>query len=136
MMPRLFTFLTIVGFAGLCAYAQLATTTSLVGTVTDSSGKTVPGAKVTAVNTGTHDTYSATTTEQGYYNFPFVAVGNYAVTVEQPGFQISRVTGIQVDINQVVRTDVTLKVGNVVESVTVQASASVIKTDDATVSEI
>ena len=53
-----------------------------------------------------------------------------------PGFQLSRVTGIQVDINQVVRNDVTLKVGNVVESVTVQASASAIKTDDATVSEV
>src|SRR5438874_11153123 len=104
MMPRLFTFLTIVGFAGLCAYAQLATSTSLVGTVTDASGKTVPGAKVTAVNTGTHDAYTAMTTEQGYYNFPFVAIGNYELTVEQAGFQVSKVTGIQVDINQVVRT--------------------------------
>jgi hypothetical protein len=65
-----------------------------------------------------------------------VAVGNYDLKVEQPGFEVTRVTGIQVDINQVVRNDVTLKVGNVVESVTVQASAPVIKTDDATVSEI
>jgi Carboxypeptidase regulatory-like domain/TonB dependent receptor len=118
------------------AYAQLATTTALVGTVSDASRQTVPGAKVTAVNTGTHDTYMGITTGQGYYNLEFVAIGDYALTVEQPGFQVSRVTGIHVDINQVVRNDVTLKVGSVVESVTVQATASAIKTDDATVSEV
>ena len=116
--------------------AQIATTTSLVGTVIDASGKTVPGAKVTAVNANTGATYSALTSEQGYYNIEFVAVGDYNLTVEQPGFEVTRITGIHVDINQVVRNDVTLKVGNVVESVTVQATAAAIKTDDATVSDL
>ena len=135
-MPRLFTIVTIALFLAAGAYAQLATTTALVGTVTDASGKTVPGAKVTAVNTGTHDTYSTVTNEQGYYNIQFVAIGDYDLTVEQPGFQISKVTGVHVDINQVVRTEVVLKVGNVVESVTVQATSAAIKTDDASVSEL
>jgi hypothetical protein len=135
-MMRLFTAVTISIFLLCSASAQIATTTALVGTVTDTSGKTVPGAKVTAVNTGTHDTYTALTSEQGFYNIQFVAVGTYDLTVEQAGFQVSKITGIQVDINQTVRNDVTLKVGNIVESVTVQASAPVIKTDDATVSEI
>jgi hypothetical protein len=135
MLSRVFTILTIL-LATLCAYAQLATTTALVGTVTDTTGKTVPGAKVTAINISTHDTYSAVTNEQGYYNIQFVAVGTYDLTIEQPGFQVSKVTGVQVDINQVVRNDVTLKVGNLVESVTVQAIAPAIKTDDATISEI
>ncbi|HEV3201391.1 MAG TPA: carboxypeptidase regulatory-like domain-containing protein [Bryobacteraceae bacterium] len=118
------------------AGAQIATTTSLVGTVSDASGKTVPGARVTAVNSGTHDAYTALTSEQGYYNLQFVAVGDYDLKVEHPGFEVSRITRIHVDINQVVRNDVTLKIGNVVESVTVQAIASAIKTDDATVSEV
>src|SRR4051812_13622862 len=117
-MLRRFTLLTVLALVAASAYAQLATTTSLVGTVTDASGKTVAGAKVAAVNTGTRDTYSATTNEIGYYNFPFVAIGDYVISVEMAGFQISRVTGIRVDINQVVRNDVTLKVGNVIESVT------------------
>ncbi|HKE29295.1 MAG TPA: carboxypeptidase regulatory-like domain-containing protein [Bryobacteraceae bacterium] len=127
------------GFFGVLAiagWAQIATTTSLVGTVIDASGKTVPGAKVTAVNANTGATYSALTSEQGYYNIEFVALGDYSLTVEQPGFEVTRITGIHVDINQVVRNDVTLRVGNVVESVTVQAVAAAIKTDDATVSEI
>src|SRR5690242_362788 len=68
------------------ARAQIATTTSLVGTVTDSSGKTVIGAKVVAVNTGTLDTYSTETNEQGYYRIEFIRIGSYKLTVEQPGF--------------------------------------------------
>src|SRR5579863_1418199 len=122
--------------AALPGRAQIATTTSLVGTVTDASGKTVPNATVTAVNANTHNTYTAVTTEQGYYNIEFVAVGDYSITVKQPGFEVTTVAGIHVDINQVVRNDVVLRVGNVVESVTVQAIAPAIKTDDASVSEI
>ena len=118
------------------ARAQIATTTSLVGTVIDASGKTVPGAKVTAVNRGTGDTYTGTTNDQGYYNFQFVAVGTYDITVAQSGFENIKVAGVRVDINQVVRTDVTLQVGTVVQSVTVEAAATAIKTDDAAVSEV
>ena len=61
------------------AYAQLATTTALVGTVTDTSGQTVPGAKVTAVNPGTGDTYNTMTNDQGYYNIQFVRDGTYNI---------------------------------------------------------
>jgi hypothetical protein len=44
---------SIAVFLIVCAHAQLATTTALVGTVTDTSGQTVPRAKVTAVNRDT-----------------------------------------------------------------------------------
>jgi len=47
--------------------AQIATTTSLVGNVTDSSGKSIPNAKVTAVETGTLATSTTSTNEQGFY---------------------------------------------------------------------
>ena len=135
-MKRLFTTVTISLLLAFCASAQIATTTALVGTITDATGNSVPGAKVTAVNTGTHDTYSAVTNEQGFYNIQFITLGDYNLTVEHPGFQASKVTGIHVDINQVVRTEVALKVGNVVESIVVQATSAAIKTDDATISEI
>ena len=118
------------------ASAQLATTTSLIGKVTDPTGKSVQGAKVTAVETGTADTRSTTTNEQGYYSFEFARVGVYNITVEQPGFQKVTKTGIQVNINQIVRTDFTLAVGAITQSVTVEAEGTAIKTDDATVSEI
>lgn len=131
-------FRVLVLFLSGCAsiVAQIATTTSLVGTVTDSSGQVVEGAKVTAVETGTADTHIATTNGQGYYSIDFVRVGTYKITAERPGFQKVIKTGVVVEINQVVRTDITLSVGTVNQTVEVQANAETIKTDDATVSEI
>src|SRR5260370_42710873 len=93
-------FATVAFFPLLAtpASAQLATTTSLVGTVTDSSGKAVQNARVTAIETGTLGTQTRTTNDQGYYSFEFARVGMYSITVEQPGFQKVTKTGIQVDI--------------------------------------
>jgi hypothetical protein len=136
MKLRLFLGIAHAAIFAIAAHAQLATTTSLVGTVTDSSGKTIAGANVTAVETGTLDKYNGATNEQGNYTFEFVRVGVYNVTVEQTGFQKVTKTGIIVDINQTVRTDFTLPVGAVSQSVTVEAEVAAIKTDDASVSEL
>jgi hypothetical protein len=136
MKQRLFSTIFLAVFFAIAVHAQLATTTSLVGTVTDSSGKLIPGAKVTATETRTLDKYNTTTNQQGNYNFEFVRVGVYSVAVEQSGFQRVTKTGIIVDINQTVRTDIMLPVGAVNQSVTVEATVAAIKTDDAAVSEI
>jgi hypothetical protein len=58
------------------------------------------GAKVTAVKTNTGATYWALISEQGYYNIEFVAVGDYNLGVEQPGFEMTKITGIHVDTCQ------------------------------------
>ena len=117
------------------AHGQIATTTSLVGTVTDESGKTVPGARILAVNQGSRDTYSALTNDQGQYSIQFIRVGTYNLTVERAQFQRVEKTGIVVENNAVVRNDITLVLGSLSQSVTVVANAQVIKTDNATVSE-
>lgn len=136
MGRRFFAISSLLTLFSLACEAQLATTTSLVGTVVDSSGKVIEGATVTAVETRTLDTHTTTTNDQGYYTFEFVRVGIWSITVVQPGFEKVTKTGIQVDINQIVRTDFTLPVGAVTQSVTVEATAAAIKTDDATVSEV
>ena len=118
------------------AWAQNTSTTSLVGTVTDTGGGAVVGAKVTAVNKGTQDTYNTTTNEQGNYRIEFIRVGTYNLTIEQAGFQRFEKRDILVETNRVVRNDAQLSVGSVSESITVEATASVIRTDDASVSEI
>jgi hypothetical protein len=117
------------------ASAQIASATSLVGTVTDSTGRTVPLARVSAQNQASGDAYSAVTNDQGYYTIQFIRVGRYNLNVEKSGFQRFEKTGIVVDANQVVRNDVTLAVGSTSQSVTIEASAQVIKTDSASVSE-
>jgi hypothetical protein len=133
---RLAVYVVFLGHFAFTAKAQIASTTSLVGTITDSSGKSVPGAKVTAVETGTRDTHTARANEQGYYLFEFIRVGAYDVTAEAAGFQKLTKAGVHVEINEVVRADITLAVGAVSQSVTVEAQVTAIKTDDATVSEV
>jgi hypothetical protein len=136
MNLRSFAGIFLAVFFAISAHAQLATTTSLVGTVTDSTGKVIPGAKVTATEQGTHDVYNTTTNGQGNYTFEFVRVGVYNIAVEMSGFQKITKTGVIVDIDQTVRTDIALSIGAVSQSVTVEAIVSAIKTDDASVSEI
>jgi hypothetical protein len=132
---RLIGAISLFGFAALAAFAQLANQTSLVGTVVDSSGSVVPNAQVVAVNMATRDTYRGLTNAQGYYDIQFIRAGTYEITVSQAGFQTFKAAGIEVDANQIVRTDATLRVGDVTESVTVEASAQVISTDEARVAE-
>jgi hypothetical protein len=96
-MKKLFATVSVIPLLTASLYAQLATTTSLVGTVSDTSGKSIPNAKVTAVEAGTQDTHTTLTTEQGYYAIEFVRVGTYNITVECPGFQKVTKTGVPVD---------------------------------------
>ena len=134
MARRISLVLGLVLFA-TSAWAQLASQTALVGTVTDSGGLVVPGALVVAVNVGTKDTYEATTNTEGYYHIQFIRPGKYEISVTIPGFQTFKATGVEVATNQVVRTNVTLQVGGVTESVNVSADVQVLDTDRAAVSE-
>src|SRR5580765_2791096 len=102
-------------FLTTSAWAQLASQTALVGTVTDSDGLAVPGAQVVAVNAGTRDSYEATTNAEGYYNIQFVRTGTYEISVTLTGFQTSKVSGVDVANNQIARTNVIMRVGQVNE---------------------
>lgn len=115
--------------------AQVSNNTSLVGTVTDSSGSVVSGAKVTAVDTATKVEYAGTTNDQGFYQIQFVQPGTYDVTVEQAGFERVLSRGTSVLLNMAARTDVKLTVGAATQEVTVTASTPALSTDDALVGE-
>ncbi len=128
------TLFLVLGLAS-AALAQLASQTALVGTVSDSGGGILPGAQIVAVNVGTNDTYETTTNAEGYYNIQFVRPGRYDITITITGFQTFKATGVDVNTNQVVRTNATMQVGGLTESVSVDASAQVLNTDSATVSE-
>jgi hypothetical protein len=88
--------------------ATVHTTTSLIGTVSDSSGRSIAGAKITAVDTATRDNYSAVTNQDGNYRIDFVRIGTYDVSAEFAGFTRVKHAGSVVSTNQVVRNDFTL----------------------------
>src|SRR5277367_3101249 len=136
-MKRLFVLCPVLGLAGFATLtqAQVANNTALVGTVLDSSGSAVVGAKVTAVEESTGVVYPGTTNAQGYYSIKFIPPGTYDVTVEQTSFSKLTKTGTIVPIDQAVRTDFSLKAGSETQTVTVSASTPPIQTDDATIGE-
>ncbi|SEB39035.1 Carboxypeptidase regulatory-like domain-containing protein [Terriglobus roseus] len=115
--------------------AQVANNTSLVGTITDTTGAVVAGAHVTAVNTATKVKYAGTTNEQGFYQIQFVQPGSYDVSVEQSGYSHVTSRGTEVLLNMAARTDVTLKVGSSSTEITVTAETPALSTDDALVGE-
>ena len=117
-------------------FGQLATTTALVGTVTDASGSVVPDVSISAVNQETRDTYKTVTNAGGYYNIPFVRLGTYTISAEKSGFETRKTAGVVVQINAVVRTDFTMQVGQVNQTVTVEATTPPIATDDASLKEV
>ena len=136
MTKGFFRNITLLACFGIHANAQLATTTSLLGSVSDPTGRAIANAKVTAVETRTLSTLNSTTNDRGYYSFEFIPPGEYSVTVEQTGFQKITKTGILVSNNQSVRSDFTMQIGQLSQAITVQAEVSAIKTDDATASEV
>src|SRR5947207_3437515 len=133
MLRRIWLSLGLGLFLGTSAWAQLASQTALVGTVSDSGNLVVPGAHVVAVNAGTRDTYEATTNAEGYYNIQFVKPGKYEIAVTVSGFSTYKATGVEVETNQVVRTNAALQVGQVTDAVTVEAKAQMLDTDRPTV---
>src|SRR5271155_1975193 len=86
-MKRLFARCTVlISVLGISMFsnsiqAQVANNTALVGTVLDSSGSAVAGAKVTAVEESTGVVYPGTTSAQGYYSIKFIPPGTYDITV-------------------------------------------------------
>ncbi|HZL66687.1 MAG TPA: carboxypeptidase-like regulatory domain-containing protein [Candidatus Limnocylindrales bacterium] len=99
---------------GTVAYGQ--ETASILGTVTDPSGAAVPGAKITITNTETGIIRSTTTNTTGSYAARELAIGRYNVRVEAPGFKASERTGITLNVNDTVRADAGLQVGEAKES--------------------
>jgi hypothetical protein len=120
----------------VCCFAQQASLTSLVGRVTDPSGAAVAGAAVTAVEQGTQQTYSGTTDIEGLYLFQFVRSGKYTITANAPGFATLVRPGVLVQVNQVVRTNFELAVGQSAEKITVAAVSPPIATDEPSIAEV
>ncbi len=112
------------------ALAQ-AVTGSLLGTITDASGASVPNAKVTITEVNTGISRNMQTNESGNYMFPALEPGVYRVSVEQPGFRTAVKDGVTVLVNTTVRADLVLQPGQLSESVTVTAEVPILQTDRA-----
>src|ERR1700692_1847947 len=103
------------------ARAQI-TTAAIRGTVMDDQGAAIAGADVTFTGTDTGFTRSMKSGTDGEYNFPELPLGIYSVHITYPGFKSETQTGIVLHVNDSLVLNVNMKVGQVSETVTVEAS--------------
>src|SRR6266850_547808 len=98
-------------------------TTTLSGTVQDSSGALIPGVDISAVNNGTGVETKAISNDAGVYTFAAMQPGTYTVRAMLPGFQTRTVTGVALSANQTSRLNFVLDVAaqNTAVEVTVAA---------------
>jgi hypothetical protein len=108
---------------------------SVSGTITDAQGAAVPKALVVAteIRTGTKSEVSSENT--GHYTIPFLAPGEYEITVEVPGFKKFVRKGISLNAGDQPVIDVSLEVGAVSDSVTVTAEAPLINDANASLGQ-
>lgn len=109
---------------------------SIQGTVTDESGAVLANAKVTARNTSTGVTANATSNGAGLYFIGDLRPGPYDVEVEITGFQKLARRGLSLRVEDRLRVDLSLKVGQVTESVEVRAEAQLIQTESNTIGRV
>ena len=119
--------LLMVATAVPAALAQSVSGT-ILGTVTDSSGAVVAGAKVTIINEGTALTRNVTSDANGEYTAPNLPTGHYTVMSEMTGFKALALSNVEVGVDQRVRINLKLDLGAMTESVSVKAETPLVQT--------
>ncbi len=116
------------------AFAQGGVTSTLSGTVTDTSGAVVPGANVVVKRADTSVTLEAVTNAEGQFTIPQLNPGKYSVVVSLSGFKTATVKDVEINAGVPAGITVKMEVGGIEEQVVVTAGSEVVKTQASTVS--
>ncbi|HEV2468595.1 MAG TPA: carboxypeptidase-like regulatory domain-containing protein [Candidatus Sulfotelmatobacter sp.] len=117
----------------MAAIAQEAT---ILGTVTDPSGATVPNAVVKITNNDTGISTTVNTASNGQYIAPDLHIGTYTVRAEATGFKAGVRQGINLQVGARERVDFTMQIGNTAQTVTVEAHPVAVQTDTGEISNV
>jgi Carboxypeptidase regulatory-like domain len=132
------SFFRILAFSALFAlnsYSQ-SNLAGISGVVSDPSGGSITGATVVALNIQTGISSNATTNSSGYYDIENLALGQYTVTIEHPGFRRYIRENITLTTGQQLGLDISLVIGNTSESVTITADVPLTETRSSDVSQL
>src|SRR3954462_13281147 len=102
---------------------------TVLGTVRDASGGSVPNATITLEGVRTGLTFQTKTDNDGSYQFVNQRLGTYRVRAEAQGFQTAPAENFDLNVNARQRVDLTLQVGSTTQNVTVEAAAALLETD-------
>src|ERR1051326_7911400 len=128
------TALVIFVFTAGLAWGEA--TAQISGTVRDSSGAVLPGVEITATQTETGTARMTISNETGFYVLPSLPLGPYKLEAALAGFRTFVQAGIVLQVNSNPVIDVALQVGQVTETVEVQANASQVETRSAGVGQV
>lgn len=126
-LPRAVSLFSSLLLVSVSAFAQLSNG-SMAGTVTDSNGAVVAGAKVTATQDSTGRVFDTVTSDAGLYAFANLDVGTYTLTVEQSGFKKLARSNVVVSISNRTVADARLEVGGLDQTVTITDETSGLQT--------
>jgi hypothetical protein len=135
VVMTLIAMFALVSGATWRVMAQTATG-QITGAVKDANGAVLAKARVKVNSALTGLARETTTNEEGTYVFPLLPVGVYAVTVEHQGFNAAKRANISINVDQIVRADFDLKVGDVSAVVEVESGAVALDTETASMGQI
>src|SRR5580700_3028552 len=121
-MQRKMLFLVVMLFFAVSARAQYRA--SIQGVVTDPEGAVVSGATLTLTNLDTNQALTATTDENGVYNFNALPSSRFTLTVEKIGFKKKVLEKVGVIPEQANALNIQLELGQVTESITVSGDST------------
>src|ERR1019366_429041 len=116
--------------------AMAQDTAAIVGEVMDSTGAAMPGVKVVITDVAKGFEHPTTTDSAGVYKVGFLGIGTYTVKVEAQGFEKYLQSGITLQIGQILRVDVQMKVGTTTQEITVIGNVVKVQTEDAVMSSV
>jgi len=122
-------------FLPLLSLAQ-SITANLVGNVTDPSGGQLPDAALNLRHQETGEARTTVTNSAGEYRFTLLRPGRYTLTAEHAGFKRASLAAFDLQVDQTARVDVTLAIGQVTESVEVDARAPLVASETSSVGQV
>jgi len=122
----------LLGFSA-AAFAQEAT---IVGTVTDPTGATVPNAGIVITNVDTGQVLQFSSNEAGQFVAPGLHIGHYIVRTQVAGFKPVEQKEIVLQVGDRLRVDFKLELGAAAEQITVEATPVAVQSDSSEVSGV
>src|SRR5213594_1872464 len=132
-IPLLLSFFIVLM---ACGNVWAQATAQISGAVQDQSGAVLPGVEVTATQTETGVRRTTVTNETGTYVLPNLPLGSYRLETALPGFRTFVQTGIVLQVNSNPAIKIVLQVGQVAETVEVQANAGLVETRSVSVGQV
>src|SRR2546428_2815025 len=133
-MKRLILLVATVIIVAANVFGQA--TAQIRGTVKDQSGAVLPGVEITAAQTEPGRARMTVTNETGAFALPSLPLGPYRVEATLPGFRTFVQTGIVLQVDGTVTISAVMEVGQVSESVEVQANAAQVETRNVGVAQV